>query len=85
MQELSTRDASHYASLSQGHIMRLVRSGEIAARKVETPGGYYWLINQASLDAYLAKPRKPGPPVGSQDTWKRKKPAEPRTEGRAAA
>lgn len=59
--ELSTREASTYADLSQGHIMRLVRHGLVTARKVETPGGFYWLIDQVSLDTYLKGPRKPGP------------------------
>lgn len=66
MGELTARQASEYAkgrgrSLSTSYLVRAVKSGRIAGRAVDLPTGVrYWVIDEASLVAYLASGRRPG-------------------------
>jgi len=53
---LSTADAAAYAKKSQEHIAKLCRDNTISAVRV----GNMWLVEQASLDAYLASEPRPG-------------------------
>ena len=46
----SLKEASEYLGISQPVLLKLVRSGEIAARK---PGGRRWLISKAVLENWL--------------------------------
>ena len=46
----SLKEAAEYLGISQPVLLKLVRSGEIAARK---PGGRRWLISKAVLDSWL--------------------------------
>ena len=48
---MTVRDAERYSGISVGHLGLLLREGKIAGRKV---GGGIWIVDKASLDAYLA-------------------------------
>src|SRR5579875_827458 len=54
---LSTTEAARRYHVSQRYITFLARKGAIAAKKL----GRDWLIDNASLSAYLSTPHKPGP------------------------
>ena len=60
--ELSATEAAQRAELSKDHLMRLLRQGKITARQIPYPGGYYWMVDAASLDKYIHdwRKRKPG-------------------------
>lgn len=60
-EELDAREASVYSGLHPDYIRKLCREATIEARKVLTPGGFYFLVKRASLDIYLSVPHKPGP------------------------
>lgn len=60
-EELDAWEASVYSGLHPDYIRRLCREATIEARKVPTPGGFYFLVKRASLDEYLSVPHKPGP------------------------
>ena len=71
---MTIREASEYSrqvdtqrrGLSVSYLVRAVNKGTIRGRLVETPAINYWMIDKASLDAYLARDRKPGPKAGSK-------------------
>ena len=46
----SLKEAAEYLGISQPVLLKLVRNGEIAARK---PGGRRWLISRTVLDKWL--------------------------------
>lgn len=56
-EEISTVAAAAKYHLTPSYIARLARGQVIRARKF----GRDWIIDEASLQEYLAQPRKPGP------------------------
>jgi len=54
---LTAPEAAKHHHLSHWYIVRLVSQGTVLGRKA----GGTWLIDAASLRAYLSKERKPGP------------------------
>lgn len=61
-EKLSVGEAARYADFSKDHIRRLIRDKKIVVEKIETPTGFYYLIERDSLDTYIHTPalRKPG-------------------------
>ena len=57
MAQLSVSEASSKFGLSVGHVRALLIEGTVAGSKFAT----VWMVNEASLKAYLATERKPGP------------------------
>ena len=57
MAQLSVSEASGKFGLSVGHIRALLIEGTVSGSKFAT----VWMVNEASLKAYLATERKPGP------------------------
>jgi excisionase family DNA binding protein len=56
--EVSTSEASHLSSLSQGYIASLLRQGKLAGRR----GGSQWLVDRDALERYLGTDA----PIGRQ-------------------
>lgn len=58
--------AAERADLSREYLARLLKANTIKGHKETTPVGSYWLVDIASLDAYVQKRHKPGPkgPIG---------------------
>jgi excisionase family DNA binding protein len=54
---ITAKEASELAGLHYAHITLLATRGKIKAFKF----GHAWLIDKASLKAYLASDRRPGP------------------------
>ena len=54
---ISTIEAANISGYHIEHIRRLIRSGEIVARK----WGKEWMVNRVSLNEYLMRKPKPGP------------------------
>lgn len=59
---MTLQEASAYARLSKGLLARRLRERKIAGEKF----GPMWVVDKASLDAFLASERKPGPPTGTR-------------------
>lgn len=57
MADITTREASEKYGLSTGFLRRLLLRKALKGRK----SGGTWLLDEASLKRYLARPRKPGP------------------------
>jgi excisionase family DNA binding protein len=53
---LTVEEAATLAGYHENHIRRLVRAGEVKARKVVI----VWLVSRKSLDAYLRRQDKQG-------------------------
>jgi excisionase family DNA binding protein len=58
---LTTQEAAETSGYHIEHIRRLVRDGQIKARK----WGRDWMVNKISLYEYLEKDKKPGPKPSS--------------------
>jgi excisionase family DNA binding protein len=54
---ISLQEAAEYSGLSASHIRLLVRSGEVAGKKV----GRNWITTKQAMNDYLALGRKRGP------------------------
>jgi excisionase family DNA binding protein len=61
---ISTTEAANRYHVSQRYIAFLARRKAIIAKKL----GRDWLIDEASLSAYLATPQKRGPKPKAQQT-----------------
>jgi len=54
---ITTTEAVRISGFHVEHIRRLIRNGQIGARK----WGREWMVDKTSLIAYLAMERRPGP------------------------
>lgn len=65
-ERLTTPQAQKLSGLSITYLAALARAGKLNAVRI----GRDWLIDKESLEAYLAKDRKPGPkgPIGKRKT-----------------
>lgn len=61
-QYMTITEATVYADLSKTLLAQRLRQGRITGQKF----GPMWMVDKASLDAYLASNRKPGPKKGSK-------------------
>jgi excisionase family DNA binding protein len=66
---ITAKEASERAGLHYAHITLLATRGKIRAFKF----GHAWLIDKASLEAYLASDRRPGPKPPPSPKSKKKK------------
>ena len=57
---LSVSEAAAKTGLSGSRIRKALGEGQIRGVRLET----FWLIEEQSLDAFMAQPRKPGRPKG---------------------
>jgi excisionase family DNA binding protein len=57
MADITTKEASEKYGLSPSYFRYLVKKDLVRGRK----SGGTWLLDEASLKRYLARPRKPGP------------------------
>ncbi len=62
---LSVSEAAARTSLSGSRIRKALADGQIRGARLET----FWLIEEQSLDEFMASPRKPGRPTG----WRKPK------------
>lgn len=56
---ITPREAADLIGVTGDHARYLARSGRITARKF----GHAWLLHRASVEAYAASERRPGPKV----------------------
>ena len=54
---ITVREASEKTGLTRKHINYLLREGTVKGHKIET----VWLVDLASLEAYIKSRPKPGP------------------------
>lgn len=55
-EEITVREASAHSDLSISYLARLLKEGKITGRRI----GYMWVVDKASLDAYVSEKHKPG-------------------------
>lgn len=80
--ELTAKEASEQYNLSVGYLIRLAKKGKIKGRQI---GGFMWLLDRASIEAYVSQPHKPGVAKGTPAPWRKKAKEKPKSERRAAA
>lgn len=59
---LTIKEAATLAGYHENHIRRLVRSGEVKAKKIVI----VWLVSRKSLDAYLRRQEQQGERRGAK-------------------
>jgi hypothetical protein len=70
--KMTLLEAAAYAKLSKGLLARRLREQVITGEKF----GPMWMVDKASLDAFLASERKPGVRTGTK-----RQPRKPKVEG----